>query len=230
MEKGKKLINVGEKAETKWWRLGEIDFNLLVVDDNSTDGTIEYLEKLKKEKNNIDILRRPRKMGLGTAYVDGFKKVIPLKPDFILQMDADLSHNPEIIPKMLKKIKDYDIIIGSRYVSGINVINWPMSRLLLSYYANFYARFVTGLKIKDVTGGFKLFRRKVLENICLEKIRSDGYAFQIEMNYRISKKGFKIKEIPIIFIDRHSGTSKMNKKIMWEALRIVWFLRLFVRK
>ncbi|MBN1234138.1 MAG: polyprenol monophosphomannose synthase [Candidatus Coatesbacteria bacterium] len=204
------------------------DFIFLVVDDNSMDGTREFLEELGQKNNRVRLLSRPKKAGLGSAYRDGFSQILKENPDYIVQMDADLSHDPEKIPEMLAEIeKGVDLVIGSRYITGINVINWPMSRLLLSWTANHYARIITGLRpvIHDVTGGFKIFKREVLQSFDFARMKSDGYSFQIEMNFMVWKKGFKIKEIPIIFIDRHSGTSKMSKRIVWEALWMVWRLR-----
>ena len=205
------------------------DIDILIVDDNSPDGTGEIAEKIAKENPRVKVLHRPGKMGLGSAYVEGFKWALKKGYDFIMEMDADFSHNPEDIPRFIEKIKEYDLVIGSRYTDGVSVVNWPISRLLLSYFANMYARTVTGVPIMDLTGGFKCFRREVLESINLDTIMSDGYAFQIEMNYRAYKKGFRITEIPIIFIERRAGSSKMSKKIVWEAFWLVWKLR-FGRK
>jgi dolichol-phosphate mannosyltransferase len=199
---------------------------MLIVDDNSPDGTGDYVAEISKTESRIHVLRRPQKMGLGTAYCAGFKYAIDNKYDFIFEMDADFSHDPKEITNFLKAIHDADLVIGSRYISGVNVINWPMRRLLLSYFANYYTRFITGMPIADSTGGFKCFRRNVLEAIDLTKIKSNGYAFQIEMNYKIWKKGFVIKEIPIIFFERLMGTSKMSKKIVKEAAWLVWKLRI----
>jgi dolichol-phosphate mannosyltransferase len=158
--------------------------------------------------------------------VAGFKYAIQKKYDYIFEMDADFSHDPKYIPDFLEAIKEADLVIGSRYISGVNVINWPMSRLLLSYYANVYSRIITGLPVKDATGGFKCFRREVLETIDLDKVKSNGYSFQIEMSFRTWRKGFRIKEIPIVFEDRRLGQSKMSKKIVKEAIWMVWRLRL----
>ena len=205
------------------------DIDIVIVDDNSPDGTGEIAEKIAKENPRVKVLHRPGKMGLGSAYVEGFKWALEKGYDFIMEMDADFSHNPEDIPRFIEKIKEYDLVIGSRYTDGVSVVNWPISRLLLSYFANIYARTVTGVPIMDLTGGFKCFRREVLESINLDTIMSDGYAFQIEMNYRAYKKGFRITEIPIIFIERRAGSSKMSKKIVWEAFWLVWKLR-FGRK
>jgi dolichol-phosphate mannosyltransferase len=164
-------------------------------------------------------------MGLGSAYVAGFKYALEQDFDYIFEMDADFSHDPVVIPDMLEEIKENDLIIGSRYLGGINVVNWPLRRLMLSFFAAHYVRFITRMPINDPTGGFKCFRRKVLETIDLDKILSDGYSFQIEMNFRTWRKKFKIKEIPIVFTDRRSGQSKMSKKIVREAIFVVWKLQ-----
>ena len=199
--------------------------NVLVVDDNSPDGTAEIVEKKPLFNKRIFLLKRPGKMGLGSAYVTGFKWALKEGYDYIFEMDADFSHDPIVLNEMLEKIKKYDLVIGSRYIKGINVVNWPLSRLILSYMASKYVRIITGMKIADPTGGFKCFRRKVLEAIDLDSILSDGYAFQIEMNYKAWVKNFCIKEIPIVFTDRRSGQSKMSKKIIREAIFVVWKLR-----
>jgi len=202
------------------------NIEILVVDDNSPDGTGAFVEKELKKNSRLHLIKRDSKMGLGTAYITGFKYAIEKNYDYIFEMDADFSHDPAEIPKFLKEIDDFDLVIGSRYKNGVNVINWPMSRLLLSWFANFYTRFITGMPIRDATGGFKCFKRKVLEDINLDKVNSNGYAFQIEMNFKAWKKGFKIIEIPIIFVDRMKGKSKMSKKIVREAIWMVWKLRL----
>jgi len=200
--------------------------DVLVVDDNSPDGTGDYVEELSKNNNRVHLLRRPQKMGLGTAYIAGFKYALQNRYDYIFEMDADFSHDPKEIPNFLKAIQTYDLVLGSRYKNGVNVINWPMSRLLLSYFANIYTRVITGLRTHDATGGFKCFRRSVLEAINLDEIKSNGYAFQIEMTFKAFKKGFNIGEIPIVFVDRVTGKSKMSKKIVREAVIMVWKLRL----
>ena len=199
---------------------------VLVVDDNSPDGTADYVEKLKQNNNKIHLIKRDYKMGLGTAYITGFKYALGHSFDYIFEMDADFSHDPVEIVNFLIEIKNYDLVLGSRYISGVNVVNWPMRRLILSYSANIYTKIITGLHIKDSTGGYKCFRREVLEAIDLDRIKSNGYAFQIEMTFKAWKKGFKIKEIPIIFVDRVKGTSKMSKKIVREAVIRVWKLRI----
>ncbi|HLB00457.1 MAG TPA: polyprenol monophosphomannose synthase [Bacteroidota bacterium] len=198
---------------------------ILIVDDNSPDGTAGIVERLMPGNPRIHLLKRPGKMGLGTAYVDGFRYAILNGYDFIFEMDADFSHNPEEIPRFLEKVRDHDLVIGSRYTGGVRVVNWPIRRLILSYAANVYTRIVTGMPLKDATGGFKCFRRKVLEAIDLTRVRSNGYAFQIEMNFKAWCKGFRLCEHPIIFIDRHSGESKMSRKIVYEAVFMVWKLK-----
>ncbi len=198
---------------------------VLIVDDNSPDGTSEIVEKKQLKNNKIHLLKRAGKMGLGSAYVAGFKYALEQNFDYIFEMDADFSHDPAVIPDMLEEIKDNDLVIGSRYLGGINVVNWPLRRLMLSFFAAHYVRFITGMPINDPTGGFKCFRRKILETIDLDRILADGYSFQIEMNFRTWRKKFKIKEIPIVFTDRRSGQSKMSKKIVREAVFVVWKLQ-----
>ncbi|MBK7379942.1 MAG: polyprenol monophosphomannose synthase [Ignavibacteriales bacterium] len=200
--------------------------DILIVDDNSPDGTAEFIQQLALSNDRIHLIKREKKMGLGTAYIAGFKFALKNNYDFIFEMDADYSHDPKEIPNFLNAIQENDLVLGSRYSNGVNVVNWPMRRLLLSYFANIYTRIITGLPVKDATGGFKCFRRKVLETINLDRVKSNGYAFQIEMTYKAFKKGFRIKEIPIIFIDRMKGKSKMSKRIVREAITMVWKLRL----
>ncbi|HPR18010.1 MAG TPA: polyprenol monophosphomannose synthase [Candidatus Cloacimonadota bacterium] len=199
--------------------------HVLVVDDNSPDKTADLVEAEMQKNSRIRIIKRAGKMGLGTAYVTGFKYAIEQKYDYIFEMDADFSHDPAILPAMLEAIEDNDLVIGSRYIQGINVVNWPMHRLLLSFFAAHYVQLITGMPVKDPTGGFKCFRREVLESIDLDSILSDGYSFQIEMNFRTWLKHFRIKEIPIIFTDRRSGQSKMSKRIVKEAIWMVWKLK-----
>ena len=183
-------------------------------------------DEMAVNDERVHVLHRERKEGLGRAYIAGFKYALEQKFDYIFEMDADFSHNPDYIPDFLKAIRENDLVIGSRYISGVNVVNWPMRRLILSYYANYYARIITGLPVRDGTGGFKCFRREVLETINLDEIKSNGYIFQIEVSMRAWKRGFKLKEIPIVFVDREKGVSKMSKKIVREAIWKVWYLRL----
>jgi dolichol-phosphate mannosyltransferase len=199
--------------------------NVLIVDDNSPDGTGEIADRLAAQESKVNVLHREKKEGLGRAYLAGFRWAIEHQFDFIFEMDADFSHGPEYIKDFLREIQNCDLVIGSRYITGVNVINWPMSRLLLSYFANKYTRFVTGIPLQDATGGYKCFRRTVLESINLDEVHSAGYSFQIEMSMRAWKKGFRLKEIPIIFYERLAGSSKMSKRIMREAIWMVWLLR-----
>ncbi len=198
---------------------------VLIVDDNSPDGTAEIVRKMMQTNPRIHMINRERKLGLGTAYVAGFKYAIERLFDFVFEMDADFSHNPKEIPIMLSKMDECDVLIGSRYIKGVNVVNWPMKRLILSYSANIYTRVITGMPIHDATAGFKCYKRKVLESINIDSLRSNGYAFQIETNFLAYKKGFKLLEMPIVFVDRRVGVSKMNKKIVYEAAFMVWKLK-----
>jgi dolichol-phosphate mannosyltransferase len=199
---------------------------ILVVDDNSPDGTGRLAEEIAAAEPRVHVIHRAGKLGLGTAYIAGFKWGIERKYDILFEMDADFSHDPTHLPQFLEAVRDYDLVLGSRYLHGrVTVVNWPMGRLLLSYFANSYARWVTGLPIADATGGFKCFRRQVLEAIELDRVESNGYAFQIEMSFRAWKKGFRLGEIPIMFVDRDLGESKMSKKIVREAVWRVWRLR-----
>jgi dolichol-phosphate mannosyltransferase len=199
---------------------------ILVVDDGSPDGTGEIVEGLRQLNARVHFLSRPRKMGLGTAYIAGFKWALERGYDYVFEMDADFSHDPAHLPEFLRAIQDADLILGSRYRDGkVTVVNWPISRLLLSYFANVYARAITGLPVWDATGGFKCFRRSVLQAIDLDNVRSNGYAFQIEMSMRAWKRGFRIREIPIVFVDRTEGQSKMSREIVREAVWMVWRLR-----
>ena len=203
------------------------DFDLLIVDDNSPDGTSEKVRELQSEFENLHLEVREKKLGLGTAYIYGFKWALNRKYDRIVQMDADLSHNPKDLAMMVKKLDDNDLVIGSRYIKGISVVNWPLRRLMLSYGANTYSRMITGMPIMDGTGGFKAWKSEVLQDIDLDSVRSEGYSFQIEMNFRAWIKGYKLKELPIIFSDRTIGQSKMSKKIVYEAIFMVWRLRIW---
>jgi dolichol-phosphate mannosyltransferase len=199
---------------------------MLIVDDGSPDGTAAIVERIMSTNSRVHLLQRPRKMGLGTAYVAGFRWALERKYDLVFEMDADFSHDPAHLPEFLRASANTDLVLGSRYREGkVTVVNWPIGRLILSYFANVYARGVTGLPVWDATGGFKCFRRRVLEAIDLSKVRSNGYAFQIEMSYRAWKRGFRIVEIPIVFVDRTEGQSKMSKTIVREAVWMVWRLR-----
>jgi dolichol-phosphate mannosyltransferase len=199
---------------------------VLVVDDNSPDGTGDLADRMAATKPRVHVLHRPAKEGLGRAYIAGFRWALARGYDAVFEMDADFSHDPSYLSEFLHAIEDHDLVVGSRYATGVNVINWPISRLLLSLGANLYARLVTGLPLTDLTSGFKCFRREVLEAINLDQVRSNGYAFQIEMNFRAWRKGFRITEVPIIFHDRVEGHSKMNRRIVREAIWMVWWLRL----
>jgi dolichol-phosphate mannosyltransferase len=199
---------------------------MLVIDDGSPDGTGEVADEMAASNPRIHVLHRTAKEGLGRAYLAGFRWALERGYDYIFEMDADFSHDPKFLPAFIEAIRSADVVIGSRYKQGVNVINWPMSRLLLSLGANQYARLITGLPVEDSTGGFKCFRRKVLESLELDRVKSNGYAFQIEMSFRAWKKGFRIVEIPIVFTDRVEGQSKMSRKIVREAIWMVWWLRL----
>jgi dolichol-phosphate mannosyltransferase len=202
------------------------DIEILIIDDNSPDGTANLVKDLARNNPRVHLVERPRKMGLGTAYVAGFKYAIEKKFDYVFEMDADFSHNPKELLNFLLKIQENDLVIGSRYIRGVSVVYWPFRRLLLSYFANLYTRVITGMPVKDATSGFKCYRREVLENINLDEIRSNGYAFQIEMNFKVWRKGYRLCEIPIIFVDRDKGESKMSKNIVYEAAFMVWKLKL----
>ena len=203
-----------------------LNLDLLIVDDNSPDGTGRIADRLSTQWKAVHVLHREKKSGLGAAYAAGFQYALAHQYDLIFEMDADLSHDPKYIPQFLEKIRSYDLVIGSRYTDGVNVVNWPIKRLLLSYYANVYSRIVTGMPVRDATGGYKCFRRKVLEAIDIDRVSSTGYAFQIEMNFRAWKKGFRIYELPIVFWERRKGVSKMSFKIAKEAIWMVWKLRI----
>ncbi len=200
--------------------------DLLIIDDNSPDGTGALAEDIAQNDPRIHVIHRSGKLGLGTAYIAGFHAAIERGYDFVLEMDADFSHDPAHLPQFLSAARQYDVVLGSRYLDGrVTVVNWPITRLLLSYYANVYARVVTGLPVWDATGGFKCFRRQVLEAIPLDRVESEGYAFQIEMNFRAWRRGFHLGEIPIVFVDRTLGQSKMSRRIIREAVLKVWKLR-----
>ncbi len=203
-----------------------LGLDVLVVDDNSPDGTAQYVAERAAADSRIRLLQRAGKLGLGTAYVAGFKYAIANHYDVVFEMDADFSHDPADLPRFLEKIETYQFVLGSRYVNGISVVNWPLSRLMLSYFASLYTRVITGMPIKDPTGGYKCFRIEVLKAIDLDRIHSNGYSFQIEMNFKAWRKGFRWMEIPIIFVDRRVGQSKMSRAIVREAVLMVWKLRL----
>jgi dolichol-phosphate mannosyltransferase len=198
---------------------------VLVVDDASPDGTGSIVAGMCEKDPTIHLIRREGKKGLGTAYVAGFRYAIEHEYDLVFEMDADFSHSPEDITKFIDKAATADLVIGSRYLGGVRVLNWPIRRLMLSYFANVYTRIMTGLPLTDATGGFKCYRRAVLEAIDLSSIRSNGYAFQIEMSFKAWKKGFQLLEIPIVFLDRRIGSSKMSKRIIHEAFFMLWKLR-----
>lgn len=201
--------------------------HVLVVDDGSPDGTGDIAEDwTRRSAGRVHLLRRAGKLGLGSAYVAAFKWALERDYERVFEMDADFSHDPKYLPAMLEASKEADLVIGSRYTTGVNVVNWPMQRLLLSWFANKYARFVTGLPVADCTGGYKCFRREVLAAIDLDRIASGGYSFQVELNYKAWKKGFRIREVPIVFVDRRAGASKMSGSIIGEALFLVLRLRL----
>jgi dolichol-phosphate mannosyltransferase len=200
-------------------------FHVLIVDDNSPDGTAMLVKNMQKTQSRIHLIERPSKLGLGTAYVAGFKYALTHGFDVVFEMDADFSHDPKMLVKLLEKIEEYDLIIGSRYISGVNVVNWPLRRLILSYSANLYTRIITGLPVKDATAGFKCYRRAVLETFDLDSIKSNGYSFQIETNFLAWKHGFRLYEVPIVFTDRREGVSKMSKHIVYEAAWMVWKLK-----
>jgi dolichol-phosphate mannosyltransferase len=197
------------------------ELEVLVIDDNSPDGTGDIVERMARADPKIHLIRRTGKMGLGTAYVLGFKHVLEHGYDYCFEMDADFSHPPDKIPEMMALLKDYHLVIGSRYSDGVSVVNWPMKRLLLSFFACTYARVVTGCPVRDLTAGFKAYRRETLAGIDLDKLKEDGYGFQIEIDFMIWRKGFRIKETPIVFTERRAGTSKMSKRIVRRAFFLV---------
>ena len=199
---------------------------VLVIDDNSPDHTAKIVEKMAEGNKKIHLIRRPQKMGLGTAYVLGFDYALKNGYDFVFEMDADLSHDPDDLPRFISLVEKYDLIVGSRYIKGVSVVNWPMKRLLLSYFACIFARLVTGIPVKDLTSGFKCYSRRALKSVNWQKFNVDGYGFQIQSVYSVYKAGLKIKEIPIIFVERRAGESKMSKRIIWEAFWLVLKLRL----
>jgi dolichol-phosphate mannosyltransferase len=199
---------------------------VLVIDDNSPDKTALIVEELGKHNPRIHLIQRPRKMGLGTAYVVGFGHVLEKKYDFAFEMDADFSHDPGDLPRFIELMDRFDLVIGSRYVDGVSVVNWPMKRLLLSFFACFFARLVIGIPIRDLTSGFKCYSRKALQSVNWKKFHVDGYGFQIQSVFAVQSARLPIKEIPIVFVERRAGISKMSKRIIWEAFWLVWKLRL----
>jgi dolichol-phosphate mannosyltransferase len=199
---------------------------VLVVDDSSPDGTGKLADALAAADPRVHVLHREVKQGLGPAYRAGIRRALDLGAELVVQMDADFSHPPATLPAMLREIEDCDVVMGSRYLHGITVVNWPIERILISYFGNAYTRAVTGLRVRDTTGGFRCMRRRAIEAIDFERIRSNGYAFQIEMNYRFQVHGARIKEIEFFFLDRKRGTSKLTLRIALEALWMAWWLRL----
>ena len=199
---------------------------VLVVDDRSPDGTGKLADELAERTGRVHVLHRETKTGLGGAYRAGLARALELGADAVIQMDADFSHPPDVLATFLREIEDHDVVLGSRYLHGVTVVNWPIERILISYFGNWYARKVTGLPISDTTGGFRCVRRELLERVGFERIRSDGYAFQIELNYRFVRCGARVKELPFFFLDRTRGTSKLSFRIGLEALWVVWWLRL----
>ena len=199
---------------------------VLVVDDNSPDGTGKVADEMAKASHRVHALHRSGKLGLGSAYIEGFRYAMSNGYDYVFEMDADFSHDPKEIPNFLDAALKYDVVVGSRYVGGVRILNWPIKRLMLSYGASMYTRMITGLKLIDCTSGFKCFRREVLESLDLDRIHSDGYSFQIEMSFLCQKKGFQLAEIPIVFTERKEGHSKMNRGIVFEALAVVWILKI----
>lgn len=218
--------NVGAIVPAVLAQEARAELHVLVVDDSSPDGTADLVREMQAADDRIHLLSRPGKLGLGTAYVAGFKYALAEGYDFVFEMDADWSHDPRSVPAFLDAIDGHDVVLGSRYLTGVTVVNWPLQRLILSYGANQYTRLITGLPIMDATGGFKCFRREALAALDLDRIRTNGYAFQIEVTYLLWRKGFRIREIPIIFEDRRVGVSKMSRRIVWEAMWMVWRLRL----
>jgi dolichol-phosphate mannosyltransferase len=203
-----------------------LDLDLLFVDDHSPDGTGQLLDEIAKESPSVSVIHRSKKLGLGTAYLAGYQVALARHPDYILQMDADLSHDPRAIPKLIEAAEADDLVIGSRYVPEGGIAHWPTGRLLLSYCANLYVRWVTGMKIRDCTSGFRCFKAAVLERIRLDRVISNGYAFQIEMVYRVLRAGRRVGEVPIIFQGRSTGKSKLSGKVIREAILLPWKIRL----
>jgi len=220
--------NERENIDAMLERLMALPFALqvLVVDDHSPDGTGEAVRAWVAREPRIHLLERAGKLGLGSAYREGFRWALDRGAEYVFEMDCDFSHDPDSIGEFIRHAQHHDLVLGSRYLNGVTVVNWPLSRLILSYCANVYTRLVTGLPVKDATGGFKCFRRRALEGVRLDRVQSDGYAFQIEMTFKCWKRGFRILEIPIVFVDRRAGVSKMDRRIILEAVGMVWRLRL----
>ncbi len=203
-----------------------VEVDVLVVDDNSPDGTGELVRARLTDTPRLHLIQRAAKLGLGSAYVAGFRYALEHGAQFVIEMDGDFSHDPASLPEFMRAAQEADVVLGSRYLHGVSVVNWSFKRLLLSYCANRYSRLICGLPVTDATSGYKCFRRRALAGIRLDKVRSDGYAFQIEMSFKCWKRGFSIREIPIVFVDRRAGVSKIDRRIVWEAARVVWKLRL----
>jgi len=217
--------NIGKLLDDIFSRYtGHLD--VLVIDDNSPDGTAALVRRVQEKNARLFLIERPGKMGLGTAYIEGFRFAIRRGYDLVVEMDADYSHDPAVLATMMEKAEEADLVIGSRYMGNtVNVVNWPLGRLVLSKAASIYTRMITGMPVSDPTGGYKCFRVSTLEALDLDRVKSQGYSFQIEMNYRVWKKGFVISEIPIVFVDRTVGKSKMTRKNIVEAIWIVWWLK-----
>ncbi len=208
-------------------RLYPLTVDILVIDDNSSDGTADIVRSMKATTKGLHLMTRERKLGLGTAYIAGFRYALKRGYRYIIEMDADYSHDPAVVGRFLDAMEESDLVIGSRYMNNtVNVVNWPLRRLILSKLASIYTRLITGLPVADPTSGFKCFRANVLQELDLDRVNSQGYSFQIEMNFRVWKKGFSIQELPIIFVDRTVGKSKMTQKNIREAIRIVWWLKI----
>jgi dolichol-phosphate mannosyltransferase len=210
----REVLSVSEHAE------------VLVIDDNSPDGTGKVADEMAAASHRVHVMHRQGKLGLGSAYIAGFRYALDNGYDYVMEMDADFSHDPREIPNFLDAARGADVVVGSRYIGGVRILNWPIKRLLLSYSASVYTRMITGLRLLDCTSGFKCFRREVLEALDLSRVHSDGYSFQIEMSFLCQKKGFTLKEIPIVFTERKEGHSKMSKAIIYEALLVVWLLKI----
>ncbi|UCC12410.1 MAG: polyprenol monophosphomannose synthase [candidate division WOR-3 bacterium] len=202
------------------------NLEVLVIDDNSPDRTGDIVKRIIRRNRKVHLIRRPKKMGLGTAYVTGFGHALENGYDYAFEMDADFSHNPEDLPRFIELLERHDLVLGSRYIHGVSVVNWPMKRLLLSYSACLFARVVTGVPVKDLTSGFKCYSRRALEAVDWCKFKVDGYGFQIQSVFCVHRAGLSIKEIPIIFVERREGVSKMSRRIIWEAFWLVWKLRI----